>query len=120
RLPAYVVLGLTSLTSPIYACDYHELLDLPEPVGTWAASTKSLDLKGLTSLSIQETAESLAARTATVLSPSITSWKLNTTNAKGHSTDATINSYVSSITADVDRVAYDSTYAYEHSSDVPS
>jgi hypothetical protein len=62
----------------------------------------------------------VAADVASMTDPAIVKWKLNTTFAKGHSANATINGYVSNILTDVDRVAYDANYAYVHSSDVPS
>jgi hypothetical protein len=50
----------------------------------------------------------------------LTSWQINTTNAKGRSTDATINALVSQITADVRDVWGTSSYVYVKSSGVPS
>jgi len=45
---------------------------------------------------------------------------MNVTGVHAHSNDPQINSYVSSILADVQTVAYDSTNVYVHSTDVPS
>ncbi|HVT27518.1 MAG TPA: YHYH protein [Lacipirellulaceae bacterium] len=50
----------------------------------------------------------------------LTGWQLNTTSATGHSTDATINSYVSQIPADVHEVWGSTDYVYVKSSGVPS
>jgi YHYH protein len=50
----------------------------------------------------------------------LTSWRINTTGAKGHSTDPTINSLVSQITADVRQVWYTSGDVYVKASGVPS
>jgi hypothetical protein len=50
----------------------------------------------------------------------LTSWQINSTGAKGHSTDATINALVSQITADVSEVWATSSYVYVKSSGVPS
>src|SRR5204862_7117216 len=50
----------------------------------------------------------------------LTAWEINTTGVKGHSTDATINSYVNQITADVREVWDTTDYVYVKSSGVPS
>lgn len=50
----------------------------------------------------------------------LTGWRLNTTGATGHSTNATINSYVSQITADVREVWSTADYMYVKSAGVPS
>jgi hypothetical protein len=50
----------------------------------------------------------------------LTSWQLNTTGAKGHSPNATINALVSQITADVREVWGTSDYVYVKSAGVPS
>jgi hypothetical protein len=49
----------------------------------------------------------------------LTGWRINTTGATGHSTNATINSYVSQITADVREVWNTTDYVYVKSSGVP-
>src|SRR4051812_48657191 len=47
-------------------------------------------------------------------------WRINTTGATGHSTNATINALVSQITADVREVWYTSSNVYVKASGVPS
>jgi hypothetical protein len=96
------------------------------PATTWASVADSATVsRNLSLLSRsgsvdgpQLTSASLTA--AAITDPAITAWKQNFTGAKGTSTDATINSYVSSVTADVDKIAYDGTFAYMHASGVPS
>src|SRR5204863_9957036 len=94
----WATVALTS--SPLLACEYHELLNLPEPVGVWLANPT-------TSVADLSSRAPLAAPVVT--DPAIISWK-TATGAKAHSNDATIQGYVQNITADVDRVAYDNTY----------
>src|ERR1041385_5053453 len=102
-------------SSNVHACEFHTLLGLEEPTGVWLTSP----LSNLTPSS--DTLQRVRASRAPATSdPALIGWKLPTTGAKGHSTDATINGLVSNIYTDVDRVAYDSSYAYIHSSDVPS
>jgi hypothetical protein len=50
----------------------------------------------------------------------LTAWRINTTGANGHSTDATTNSYVSVIPSDVQKVSYTTDYVYVQSTGVPS
>lgn len=117
------VIGVGSV-SVVRACDFHAALGLPESVGIWPAVNPAASVPGLTILSAAAKAPSaLAAVSAAaplVTDPAIVNWKLNTTGAKAHSANATINSYVSGILTDVDKVAYDASYVYVHSSDVPS
>src|ERR1044072_998909 len=116
QIIAAVSAAVVALTSArAYACLYHELQNLPEPVASWP------DRLSITS-SFASTASAPSEAPLGppfITDPSILSWK-TATGAKAHSPDATINSYVSSITADVDTVAYDTSYAYIHSSDLPS
>lgn len=115
------VLGVGS-APVVRACAYHAALGLPEPVGIWPVNPTA-GVPGLTILSAASGApDSLVAVAAgaPVTDPAIVNWKLNTTAAKAHSADPTINSYVSGILTDVDKVAYDASYVYVHASDVPS
>ena len=92
-----VLLAAVALTSsPLLACEYHQLLNIPEPVGVWLADPTT---------SISDLSNRTRSAAPLVTDLAITGWKLNTTGAKAHSTDATIQSYVQNITADVDRVA---------------
>src|SRR5262245_55312550 len=50
----------------------------------------------------------------------LTSWQINTTGAKGKSTNSTINALVSQITADVREVWATTSYVYVKSAGVPS
>jgi hypothetical protein len=50
----------------------------------------------------------------------IAAWKLNTGSVTGHSSNATINSFVSQEQADVQQVWYDGGYVYVKHTDVPS
>jgi hypothetical protein len=50
----------------------------------------------------------------------LAAWRINTTGATGHSTNATINALVSQITADVRQVWYTGSNVYVKSSGVPS
>lgn len=63
---------------------------------------------------------SLQSRSSGASLAPITTWKLNYTGARGTSTNAQINSYVSNSLADVQAVKYDNTYAYVTLTDIPS
>src|SRR3989442_13238062 len=68
-----------------------------------------------------------AASVATFISPAVacdnevvTGFSLNLTNAKGTSTNSTINATVSTIVADVTQVKYDSSNAYIYAAGIPT
>ena len=118
------------------ACDYHMLLGLPEPTGIWPTNPTD----AASQLKLQDAAEDAAITNAIVslastfslsssatispaVSPSIdtyvTSWMINTTGVKGKSTDSTINAAVSTILANVQKVAYTSTDVYIQATGIP-
>src|SRR5439155_26034544 len=74
----------------------------------WIAAATGIALAGLVSAAHAQT------------DPRLGTWMINTTAQKGHSTDATINGYVSQIDSNVRQVYYTSTDIYVKSSDVPS
>src|ERR1043165_1882911 len=95
-----IVLGafISCAADPLAACEFHKALGLAGPGGNWTnSSTFNMNTQG-TAL---ESAKLLAPDPT---NPVITSWKLST-GAKGHSTNTQINTYVSTITTDVDRIA---------------
>src|SRR5438876_202806 len=91
---------------PAYACQDGDADH--EPVAIWKIDI----LAGAQSSSTLGSSSALApaslsvSSAAAITDPAILNWKL-ATGAKAHSTDSTINGYVSNITADVDSVAYD-------------
>jgi hypothetical protein len=115
-------------SSPIFACDYHLSLSEPE---SEASVTTSIYTSPSTITSNQLTLARLGATTSlspqgtnlTVYSsvdPAIYSWKQNLTGATGTSPNATINTLVSSIPADVQTVAFTSSNVYVNASGVPT
>lgn len=111
----------------VFACDYHKLMGLAEPVGVWPTQPSKLPAGGplRTAADVTTSPELTLASEATtaaetVTDPSITTWMLNTTGLKGHSPNATINALVSQINADVQTVAYSTSNTYIRASGVPS
>lgn len=108
--------ALISSAAAALACSYHSVEPLRE-----GPTQFSLAPAGYSAIStIESGAAAVTVYPGQVTNPTITSWKLNTTGQKASSTNAQINGYVSSITADVDTVAFDNSYAYAHTSGVPS
>src|SRR5436189_1477738 len=98
-----VVVGcslITLVARAAEACIMHQLLGITEPTATWLSDAK-------TSLTLASDVNAAA-----ISDPAITAWRINSTNAHGFSTDSTINSFVSSIKADVDTVAYNSSFVF--------
>jgi hypothetical protein len=102
-------LAILAAATSAWACEFHnnELSLVTPAPSQWPAV---LDERRDTSLTF------LAD---TVADPAITSWRQNTT-AKASSPNATINTLVSSITADVQQVGYTSSSVYVHATGVPS
>jgi hypothetical protein len=120
-----ILLGAVAMSSAqLCACEYHDILGLPEPTAVWlSGSFYNLSNVGAhTSASTTTATHALAPAplAPTPTDPAILHWKTNATGAHAFSTNTQINGYVSNIIADVDVVAYDSSYVYVHSSDVPS
>ncbi len=113
----WMLFGLALALLPVQAraCWYHEIMGLSEPTGIWptASSTEpaASDVKAaVLSVTNQDS----------IADAAITSWMLNTAGTLGHSTNATVNSVVSKIQADVQTVAYTSTNVYIKTTGVPS
>lgn len=111
-------LGTTAFALRTRACDYHTLLGIPEPVGIWPTLVNTTAQPSAASAATSAMA-TVQAQDA-IQDAAITSWMINTTGAKGHSPNATINALVSQINADVQTVAYNATDVYVHATGVPS
>jgi hypothetical protein len=119
------------------ACYYHWLLGLPEPTGDWSAAPAPTDASSAVAQLESADAEDDAAVTAAIsdsdatvitadaqpatpiTDPTITSWMINNTTY-GYSTNATVDSVVSKILANVQTVAYTSTDVYIKATGIPS
>src|SRR5438477_2455704 len=89
-----VVGAVASSNSAARACEYHALLGLQEPTGIWLTSPLS-SLAPSLSTQLGVKTRIVPADAPPVTNPAIIDWKLNTTAAKAHSTDSTINGWVS-------------------------
>ncbi len=106
------------------ACNYHRLLGLPEPTGIWPDNLSTSPSEAVSLLQAQDAAEvnslmQVTPSDSSSLNAYVTGWDINTTGLKGKSSNTTINAAVSTISADVQEVAYTSTNVYIKATGIP-
>ena len=122
----FAALGAFALAAPTRAeaCAYHRLMGLPEPTGIWPSNLPTSARDAVSQLQAQDAADDLSVTDLTPAnSPTVdtyvTSWLINTTGAKGQSTNSTINASAGTISANVQEVAYTSTDVYIKATGIP-
>lgn len=119
-----ILLTMAVLGRGAGACEMHQMMGQPEPVGIWPTAPFSNTTTEVKAMALGPTTNALAgqavAAATAITDPSITGWMLNTTGRKGTSTNATINNAVRLIDADVQTVAYSSTHVYVKTNGIPS
>jgi hypothetical protein len=103
-----VLLACVAVATPAMACPWHNDMTAAEVDAVNAAQAGiPLNTGGSGLEAISNTA-------------TIGGWKLNLTGATGNSPNATINSFINTVSADVQQVWFDSNYVYVKHTDVPS
>lgn len=103
-------------------CAAHWLTGKPEPTGIWPTTASAAE----SAIMAQDSADD-AAITNAIMTPAVTptidtyvnSWLVNTNGATGRSTNATINSAISTIPANVQQVRYTNTNVYIQATGIP-
>jgi hypothetical protein len=127
-IAAVALLGAAMFAPLARACQMHQMIGQPEPIGIWPSFSQTYqDFQQSLSPAATSNVLSLAPQTAAALAaappvtdPSITAWVQNLTNLKGSSPNSTINTIVSQVSADVQTVAYSSSNVYIKTQGIPS
>ncbi|MFT3788393.1 MAG: YHYH protein [Tepidisphaeraceae bacterium] len=117
-----LALSFATLSTVAHACPMHTANMGSYPaVNDAIFTTRAETIDGASVNVTTSTGSSTLSSNATAVgAATVGAWKINTTGAKGSSTNSTINALVSTVSSDVQSVYYDSNFVYVKHTDIPS